>query len=99
MVSQRDSGAPGPRLPQYVASALLGLVVTAAVGGFSLARSLDNTVIEHAARLRAVEQRVADLCEALQCRTSIAHPICTRLRLIEKTFINEHPEDDKRLFD
>ena len=94
-----ESGAPGPRIPQYVATAIMGLVVTTAVGAFGLARSLDGAVMEHNARLRAVESRVADLCEALQCRTSSAHPICTRLRLIEKAFINEHPDKNGSLFD
>jgi len=99
VVQNRETGAPGPRIPQYVATAVVGLVCTAAIGGFGLARSLDNTVIEHAARLRAVESRVADLCEALQCRTSAAHPICTRFRLIEKTLMREHPEGKDSLFD
>lgn len=99
MVQNRDTGPPETRIPQYITTAIVGLICTAAIGGFGLARSLDNTVIEHAARLRNVEERIADLCESLQCRTHSAHPLCTRLRLIEKTFMREHPEDKDSLFD
>ena len=94
-----ESGAPGPRIPQYVATALLGFVLTAAGGAFMVARNIDATVVEHAARLRAVEQRVAELCEALQCRTNTAHPLCVRLRLIEKTVTNQHPSSDNNFLD
>lgn len=94
-----ESGAPGPRIPQYVATALLGFVLTAAGGAFMVARNIDATVMEHAARLRAVEQRVAELCEALQCRTNTSHPVCVRLRLIEKTVTNQHPSSDNNFLD
>ena len=89
----------GFRVPQYVASAIVGLVCTAAIGAFGLARSVDIAVVEHNARIRAVESRVADLCEALQCRTNSSHPLCTRLRLVEKSFQLEHPGNERNLFD
>lgn len=95
----RESGAPGPRIPQYVATALLGFVLTAAGGAFMVTRNMESSIMEHAARIRAVEQRVAELCEALQCRTHTAHPLCVRLRLIEKSFVNEHPKNENNFLD
>lgn len=95
----RESGAPGPRIPQYVATALLGFVLTAAGGAFMVTRNMESSIMEHASRLRAVEQRVAELCEALQCRTNTSHPVCVRLRLIEKTVTNQHPSSDNNFLD
>ena len=82
-----------------MATALLGFVLTAAGGAFMVTRNMESSIMEHAARLRAVEQRVAELCEALQCRTHTAHPLCVRLRLIEKSFVNEHPKNENNFLD
>ena len=99
MATQPGNRETGVRIPQWLASAIVGLVCTAAVAGFGMARSVDITVVEHNARLRALESRVADLCEALQCRTNSSHPLCTRLRLVEKSFQLEHPGNERNLFD
>lgn len=99
MATQFPNRETGFRIPQWLASAIVGFILTAAIAGFGLARSVDIAVIDINARLRAVESRVADLCEALQCRTNSSHPLCTRLRLIEKSFNNEHPKSKENLFD
>lgn len=81
------------RIPQWIASGLVALVVAATVGSFTLIRDLDRSVMSHDIRIGAVESRQVDLRAQLRCEPGVdAHQICTRLSRLEHALEKYHKE-------
>lgn len=81
------------RVPQWLASLLVGLVTSAAVAAVSFTWSIDRVVVTTVLKMDAIEARQVELRTQLRCNPMVdPHPICARLDRLDvalKRFHNE----------
>lgn len=89
-----NARSPEARIPQWIASGFVSLIVAAALGSFALVRDLDRTVMALGTRLDTIEDRQLDLRAQLRCNpTTDTHQVCTRLARLERALEKYHKEE------
>lgn len=81
------------RIPQWLASLLVGLVTSAAVAAVAFTWNIDRAVITAALKVDAIDARQEELRTQLRCDPlRDPHPLCARLERLDmalKQFYNK----------